>query len=105
MLVFERPKDAVHFGKTIIEACGADDDLPPLHIGAHHGPLLSREGDYFGNGVNLAARVTSASEAGQFVVTRTLVEAAQLSVDETEALPPRELKGIAETPDLYAVRL
>ena len=103
MLVFDRPSDAVAFGLAARSACGDDPDLPALHIGAHHGPLLYRDGDYFGNAVNLAARVTSASEAGQFVVPEDLAAAADMTGAALEALPPRSLKGVADPPKLFAV--
>lgn len=69
MLVFERPRDAIPFGLAVMRECREDPDLPLLHVGAHHGALLHRDGDYFGNAVNLAARVASSSDSGQFLVT------------------------------------
>lgn len=104
MLVFDRPADAIRFGVTVLTACNADQDLPPLHVGAHHGPLLYRDGDYFGNAVNLAARITSATEAGQFLISEDLASAADVSVDQVERVPPKPLKGVAEAPRLLAVR-
>jgi adenylate cyclase len=57
MLVFAAPADAVRFGLAIKDAAGAEPMFPALHIGAHHGPVLYRDGDYVGGGVNLAARI------------------------------------------------
>ena len=31
--------------------------LPPCHVGLHAGPVLYQEGDYFGQTVNLSARI------------------------------------------------
>jgi adenylate cyclase len=103
MLVFDRPTDAINFGLTVMRQCAEDADLPPLHIGAHHGPLLYRDGDYFGNAVNLAARVTSASDAGQFLITHELRDAVGTTLPDVRALPPRQLKGVADPVRLYAV--
>jgi class 3 adenylate cyclase len=103
MLVFDRPSDAIPFGLTVMRHCGQDPDLPPLHIGAHRGPLLYRDGDYFGNAVNLAARIASASEAGQFLITRDLQAAADQAAARFDPLPPRPLKGVGEPPTLFAV--
>jgi class 3 adenylate cyclase len=63
-----------------------------------------RDGDYFGNAVNLAARVTSASEAGQFLITQELHDAVETTLPDVRVLPPRELKGVADLVRLYAVR-
>lgn len=70
--------------------------FPALHIGAHCGTVLYRQGDYFGGTVNLAARVASAA-AGQFLITEDLHDAAgNHSEVDFVALPPRRLKGIPD---------
>ena len=105
MLVFDRPADAVNFGLDVLQRCSDDADLPPLHIGAHHGPLLYQDGDYYGNTVNLAARVTSSTEAGQFLITDALADAAGSVVDASyAAVPPRQLKGVDQPVQLRAVQ-
>ncbi|TXI52009.1 adenylate/guanylate cyclase domain-containing protein [Mycolicibacterium mageritense] len=95
MLMFTRPDDAVSFGLDIDEYVNHQPHFPALHIGAHTGTVLFREGDYLGATVNLAARVASAGTAGQFLITRELHNAA---TDRPPAqytpLPPRRLKGI-----------
>ena len=95
MLVFDRPADAIRFGLDAISAISADPDVPPLHIGAHWGWALYREGDYYGSTVNLAARVASSTDPGQFLVTADLHQAAAELVRATyRALPPRRVKGV-----------
>ena len=79
--------------------------FPALHIGAHCGSLLYREGDYIGATVNLAARVASAGAAGQFLITEDLRDAAGELVGITyRTLPPQRLKGIADPICLIEVR-
>ena len=105
MLVFDRPTDAVRFGLAVLQRCSNDGDLPPLHVGAHHGPLLYQDGDYYGNTVNLAARVTSSTEAGQFLITDNLADATDPAVDATySALTPRQLKGVDRPVQLRTVQ-
>jgi adenylate cyclase len=105
MLMFARPRQAIEFG------CAMDrfvDDLPQfpaLHIGAHSGSVLYREGEYVGATVNLAARVASAGAAGQFLITEDLRDAAGELVGVTyKSQPPRRLKGIADPICLVEVR-
>jgi adenylate cyclase len=43
------------------------DDLPALHVGIGVGPLIERDGDYFGTTVNLAARLSGAAGPGQIL--------------------------------------
>ena len=41
------------------------EDLPLLRIGLSAGPVISRDGDYFGPVVNLASRLTELAEPGE----------------------------------------
>src|ERR1700730_2734512 len=57
MLVFNSAPGAVACGIDLENAIAQESQFPGVHIGAHTGPLLYREGDYLGNTVNVAARV------------------------------------------------
>jgi class 3 adenylate cyclase/YHS domain-containing protein len=105
MLMFPRPEGAIEFGLAIDAFVDSEPQFPALHIGAHHGRVLYREGDYVGGTVNLAARVASAGAAGQFLITEELRDAAaDVANAEFTALPPRRLKGIPEPRVLVEVR-
>jgi class 3 adenylate cyclase/YHS domain-containing protein len=105
MLMFARPARAVEFGCAMERFVDAETQFPALHIGAHHGTVLYREGDYLGGTVNLAARVASAGAAGQFLITEDLRNAAGPLADvDYISLPPRRLKGIPEPLCLLEVR-
>jgi adenylate cyclase len=105
MLVFDHPDDAVVFGLDALREAAEHSDVPDLHIGAHWGATLYREGDYYGSGVNLAARVASATEPGQFLVTGALHDAAPDVPDVAfRELPPRLVKGVAEPVTVCEVR-
>jgi len=47
----------------------------PLRIGLAFGTALTRDGDYYGTVVNLAARATAAAGAGRTLVDQALREA------------------------------
>jgi adenylate cyclase len=105
MLMFTQPADAVEFGLSMDRFVDAEPQFPALHIGAHHGTVLYREGDYVGGTVNLAARVAAAGEAGQFLITEELRgPAGDLADADFVALPPRRLKGIPDPMRLVEVR-
>lgn len=105
MLMFAEPADAIAFGLAMDRFVDAEPQFPALHIGAHTGTVLYREGDYIGGTINLAARVASAGAAGQFLVTEDLRDAAGPHPEvDFVALPPRRLKGIAEPICLIEVR-
>jgi adenylate cyclase len=105
MLCFAHPTDAIEFGLTVDQFVDTESQFPALHIGAHHGPVLYRDGDYIGATVNLAARVAAAGAAEQFLITEDLRDAAtNLTGVDFVALPPRRLKGLPEPIRLVQVR-
>ncbi|ETW26475.1 adenylate/guanylate cyclase domain-containing protein [Mycobacterium gastri] len=105
MLLFSEPADAIEFGLAVDRFADAESQFPALHIGAHHGTVLYREGDYVGGTVNLAARVASSGRAGQFLITEDLRDLAADRVDADFTLsPPRRLKGIHDPIRLVEVR-
>jgi class 3 adenylate cyclase/YHS domain-containing protein len=105
MLRFAQPADAIEFGLAMDRFVDTEPQFPALHIGAHHGTVLYREGDYIGATVNLAARVATAGAAGQFLITDELRSAAaDLASAALVALPPRRLKGLPDPIRLVEVR-
>ena len=105
MLVFTDPADAVRFGLAVDHAVSAESHFPGLRIGAHHGSLLYREGDYIGTTVNIAARVTAAAKRHEFLVTDALRLQARLPPDvELVAVGGRALKGISGEVALHQIR-
>lgn len=104
MLTFTEPKDAVGFGRSIVAGSAAESQFPALHVGAHHGAVLFREGDYVGTTVNLAARIAASSASGQFLISSDTAELVRQMPDlQLHSLPPRQLKGVAEAVELVEV--
>jgi adenylate cyclase len=50
-------------------------ERPAPRIGIHRGPVIYRDGDYFGRDVNLASRVVARAQGGEVLVTDPVVEA------------------------------
>jgi class 3 adenylate cyclase len=85
MAVFSRPTDAISAGLNIvaeIDRFNRENNAPAiiLKIGAHCGPsiavTMNDNLDYFGQTVNVAARVQSLAEAGEMCVSEALYTAA-----------------------------
>ena len=70
------------------------------HAGIHAGPMIERDGDYFGGTVNLASRAAGVAKAGEIVVTEAVVTATRAGFS-FEPLPRANLKGIEEPIALY----
>jgi len=104
MLVFADPSNGVQCGLDIGDAISVEPQFPAARVGAHHGSLLYREGDYIGTTVNIAARVTDAAGRSEFLVTSAVRENATLpSGVDAFAVGPRALKGISGEVELYRV--
>jgi adenylate cyclase len=91
MLAFERVAPAIE-ASLDLRTAASDAALPPLHVGVSAGPVIERDGDYFGRTVNLAARISGAAGPGEIVANQTAADVAgQFSV---EALGRTKLKGL-----------
>lgn len=62
------PDTAVRLGTRIVDDL-AFHGSPPIRVGMHSGPAVSREGDWFGATVNLASRVADAAKPGEVLIT------------------------------------
>jgi adenylate cyclase len=74
-----------------------------VRIGVHVGPAVSRDGDYFGRNVAMAARVAARARGGQVLVSEDVRAALGPDNERLVALDPVELKGLAGEHVLYAV--
>jgi class 3 adenylate cyclase len=100
MLTFRDPDDAVAFARSALDATAREPDLPPLHTGMHTGPAIYRAGDYVGTTVNLAARVSSASSAGEVLLTDSVAEKLR-DAGSAEPVGVRMLRGAERPLRLY----
>ena len=79
-----------------------DASLPQLRVGMAFGPALARGGDWFGQPVNLASRLTALASPGQIVVTEDVREAARDQYTWT-ARRRRRVKGLEDRVRLFCV--
>jgi adenylate cyclase len=96
MFHFADPADAVACALELVEgARGAG--LPPAHVGIHAGPIVYRDGDYFGRTVNLAARIADKAGPHEVFVSADTVDACRDGPDGVAFEPAGEfeLKGVA----------
>ena len=63
------PCQAVALGMIAAHELLAGHGSPAVRVGMHHGPALSRDGDWFGGSVNLAARVAALAAGGEVLLT------------------------------------
>jgi class 3 adenylate cyclase len=79
--------------------------LPAARMGLHLGPVVFRDGDYFGRTVNLAARITDRARPREMLVSAAVVEAlagqTAPPVARFEPVGEAILKGVAAPVSLY----
>lgn len=102
MFHFSDPPAAVRCGLELVEKAPAAG-LPPVRVGVNAGPLIQRDGDYFGGTVNIAARVADYARPNEVLAT---VDAVRDPLEGVEFIVIGEvsLKGVAEPVELYSAR-
>ena len=98
---------AIELAVRLIGEVGTRHGSLAVRVGAHTGPAVNRDGDWFGAAVNLAARVAGAAERGEVLMTEVTRTAAgeALSGYEVERRPSQSFKNIAEPVTVYALTL
>jgi adenylate cyclase len=79
------------------------EELPSLRAGIASGPALVRAGDYYGNSVNLASRVTGVARPVSVLCTQEVRDAAP-EVYDWSAAGRYRLKGVSGQTRLYRAR-
>lgn len=75
-----------------------------VRIGFHYGEVLCEDGDIYGDAVNIAARVTAITRAGQIMTTNAVVEVLPLSLhDKVRKILRADIKGKQEKLDIHQV--
>ncbi|HEX6400205.1 MAG TPA: adenylate/guanylate cyclase domain-containing protein [Actinomycetota bacterium] len=104
MLHFPDAGDAVR-GSLDLVARIPEAGLPAAHAGVNAGPVVFRDGDYYGRAVNVAARVASRAAAGDVLVAEDAVPARVPDDLRFELLERASLKGVAVPVTLYRAHL
>ena len=62
---------AVEMALCLVDRVETDPALPPIRVGVHRGPAVSRDGDWFGRTVNVASRLCSVAAGGEVLVSES----------------------------------
>jgi len=106
MSAFKTADDAAD---AAIEMQSAISEMPPvgntqigIRIGFNFGPVVERDGDVFGDAVNLAARLAAVATKGQIISARdTVMLMAPMLKAATRAITTIQVKGKAQEIQVY----
>lgn len=99
------PRAALDFVTRFVRAAADQAEFPLLRGGVHQGSAVRRGGDYFGAGVNVAARIASLARPGQIVATAAVAGVARDLRLETVDLGPYTLRNVRDEVELFEIRL
>ncbi len=112
LIEFGSAVDAVQCATELQEQmAAANSDLPEVHrillrIGINIGDVIVEEGDLYGDGVNVAARLESLAEPGGICLSGSVYEQVKRKLQADFApLGPQALKNIAEPVHVYRVKV
>ena len=87
-------------------AAAPDENRIEFRIGVHQGDIVVEDGDIFGDGVNIAARLEGLAEPGGICVSARVQEDVAGRLDLTfDDIGEQSLKNIARPVRVYRVRL
>jgi adenylate cyclase len=100
MFVVDTGVKACALALELTRAFRADPQLPRLRIGLAAGPVVAHHGDYYGEVVNLAARLVKVAEPGEVLISKSVAD--DLSGDlACEAVEMQPLKGYDEGVEVF----
>ena len=101
MFITDEPAPAARIALQLARASNADAVLPDARAGLASGAVLSREGDYYGQVVNLASRLTELAYPGTVLVSSEVAAALGDQPDlQLRRLGRRKVRGIGRI-ELY----
>ena len=103
MFHFPDPGQAVSCALELVERA-PQAGMPPAHCGVNAGPVVFRDGDYFGRTVNIAARIAAKAGPGEVLASEETVPLAAADGVRFDEVGPAELKGLARPVVLYRAR-
>lgn len=97
--------DALHLAARLVNDIGARDRALGVRVGMHTGTAVPRDGDWFGEGVNIASRVAGLAQAGEVLLTAQTRAAAGVAIGpgDLEGLGSRELKNLSRPVEVLAL--
>ena len=101
MFHFPDPANAVLCSLDLMEQASADG-LPRPHVGVNAGPVIFRDGDYFGRTVNIASRIAEFARPGEVLVSDSVMANSKDLDVAFSPIGPILLRGLVHPVTPYA---
>ena len=104
MFVASEPAMSCEIGLELASQFASSTRLPPIRVGLAFGDALSRDGDYFGSVVNLAARIVQLAAPSEVLASAAVKS--ELTGSRTYSFVSRgvqQLRGIREPVELFTL--
>jgi class 3 adenylate cyclase len=96
------PRAALETALRLTAGAAREPLFPLIRVAVHAGPVLERDGAYFGAALNVAARVAAHAEPGQILCTDALAEAGRaLPGVQVRPLGPVAFRHVVEPIPLF----
>ena len=103
LAIFQSSIDAVNCALAIRKACLKETSFK-VRIGIHTGDIILKEGDVFGDGVNIASRIEAAGEPGGIYISERACEDIKNKAGiRAEFYGEKNLKNIPDPIKIYSV--
>lgn len=105
LLASPNPSRGIALVTRLLADCAELDKFLAARSGMHHGPAAERAGDYFGNAVNLTARLAGHASGGQVLATTQVAQAALEMGVTTVSLGPAQFKNLTSAIEVHSLEL
>lgn len=102
-VVAASPAHAIRVLQRLLHRMRNEPDFPMLRAGLHHGEAATRGDQFYGNAVNVAARIAGYARGGQVLCSETVLPAARAAGVPASSLGRVGLKNLREPFELFAL--
>jgi TolB-like protein/Tfp pilus assembly protein PilF len=105
LAIFQSSFDAVNCAIEIHKACCKESGFQ-IRIGIHIGDIIMKEGDVFGDGVNIASRIEASGEPGGIYISERVNEDIENKTEiKTKFIGEKTLKNISHPVRIFSIRI